>query len=347
MKVQSTGELRKRLVNWNQRLKCIQYPLFHFALSQFWRFLYETPVLAAILDEIQVLGQDSVKEKVRGLFDFRSDAKVQPLFGQDEKEQVTISYFVIKQCVEIDPCHQGVNYRNVEWEVARKYHATPGRAEQAWQSHFFNMAFVEPLVAYLDNQLDDQRAILALLRRYKHKCESFQRQHLHDLWSAKTSKGEELLAFHLYEYLHDQGVDLAIEPHSESGRVDMVAAQNTDDPLIADAKIFNLEKGKSYLCRGFHQIYQYTLDYNEPFGYLVIFKTCQEDLKFALTAQEQSVPFVTHNHKTIFMVTVDIYPHEKPASKRGYLKSVEITQDDLVRDVPSSNDTTETRKAVS
>jgi hypothetical protein len=113
----------------------------------------------------------------------------------------------------------------------------------------------------------------------------------------------------------------------------MVAAQHTDDPLIADAKIFNPEKdkGKPYICHGFHQIYQYTLDYNEPFGSLVIFKTCPEDLKFALEGQELSVPFLTHNHKTIFLLTIDIFPHEKSASKRGYLKSYEITQDDLVR----------------
>jgi hypothetical protein len=195
----------------------------------------------------------------------------------------------------------------------------------------FRTAFIEPVHEYLDEQMDDQRAILALLRRYKHKCESFQRRQLFGLWSSNTAKGEELLAFHLYEYLHDRGVNLAIEPYSESGRVDMVAAQNSDDPLIADAKVFHPDKGKPYICHGFHQIYQYTLDYNEPFGYLVIFKTCPEDLKFALTGQEQSVPFVVHNHKTIFLLTIDIFPHERPASKRGYLKSYEITQDELIR----------------
>ncbi|WP_149114168.1 hypothetical protein [Limnoglobus roseus] len=227
----------------------------------------------------------------------------------------------------------------MELKVARNISSVRG-ADEVFEA--FRIAFVDPLYEYLDEQIDDQRAILSVLRRYKHKCESFQREHLFKLWSDDTGRGEKSLAFHLYEYLHDQGINLTIEPYSESGMVDMVAAQGTEDPLVADAKIFNPAKGKGkpYICHGFHQIYSYTLDYNEPFGYLVIFKTSPDDLKFAVEGQEQSVPFLTHNHKTIFLLTIDVYPHTESASKRGYLKSVEITKEDLVRaaeDKPASN----------
>ena len=47
---------------------------------------------------------------------------------------------------------------------------------------YFKSLFLEPLYEYLDEQLDDQRATLALLRHYKHKCEWFQRGLLFNLW---------------------------------------------------------------------------------------------------------------------------------------------------------------------
>jgi hypothetical protein len=40
---------------------------------------------------------------------------------------------------------------------------------------------------------------------------------------------------------------------------------------------------------------------------------------------------VIHNNKTIFLVTIDICPHETSASKRGHLRAVEITEQELIR----------------
>ncbi len=310
--------LRYKLQKRVRRLNAVSWQIFHATLQHFWAFIHSNLLLAGILQELVVrfpdLGPFVEKETSIENMDVVS-------FG-DEAQNAAFAYLVLKKCVEST---------DLMTEVQVGWHHTTADNDIAVQA--FQTAYVEPVYEYLDEQMDDQGAILALLRRYKHKCESFQRRRLYDLWNSDTSKGEEILAFDLYEYLHDQGVYLTIEPYSESGKVDMVAAQNSDDPLIADAKIFNPEKGKGkpYICHGYHQIYQYTLDYNEPFGYLVIFKTCPEDLKFALEGQEHSVPFLTHNHKTIFLLTIDIYPHEKPASKRGYLKSYAVTQDELVR----------------
>jgi hypothetical protein len=309
-------KLQKRV----RRLNAVSHHYFQATLKQFLSFIHGQLILMGILDELLLrfpnLGPDVEKQMTtRGAVTF-----------DNELENAAFAYLMLKKCAESTDHLQA---SRVGSALRAGSHENPVEA--------FRIAFVEPVYEYLDEQVDDQRAILAMLKRYKHKCESFQRKRLFEVWKGDTSKGEESLAFHLYEYMHDQGVNLTIEPYSESGRVDMVAAQNTEDPLIADAKIFNPEKdkGKPYLCHGFHQIYQYTLDYNEPFGYLVIFKTCPEDLKLTLAGQEQSISFLTHNHKTIFLLTIDIYPHEKPASKRGYLKTWEISQDELVRSAKS------------
>ncbi len=167
--------------------------------------------------------------------------------------------------------------------------------------------------------------------KYKHKSEWFRKDELYNLWTENTQKGEKLLALNFYEYLHDNGIEFYIEPSSTSGEADLVSAQSTGDRLIADAKIFNPEKnkGKSYIIDGFRQIYDYTLDFNQPSGYLVIFKTSEEELKFTFANYSQQTPFVQHNSKTIFFIVIDIHQYSESASKRGKLKSVEITENEL------------------
>ncbi|MDY6795076.1 MAG: hypothetical protein SWK76_07330 [Actinomycetota bacterium] len=101
------------------------------------------------------------------------------------------------------------------------------------------------------------------------------------MWEGDTSKGEKHLALDLYEFLYNQGVDFMIEPASVSGEADLVAAQTGEYPLIADAKIYNPDKGKGkdYIAKALNQIYIYTQDYNEPFGYMVVYKTSDDELR--------------------------------------------------------------------
>ena len=153
------------------------------------------------------------------------------------------------------------------------------------------------------------------------------------LWESDTKHGEHLLAFNMYEYLYDCGIEFHIEPTSASGEPDMISRQaGSPNPLIADAKIFNPErsKGKSYLARGFHQVYKYACDYNEAIGHLIIFNTYPRPIRFALRNPSETVPRVVYNHKTIFLLEVDLFPHSEPASKRGIPDAVEITEEELI-----------------
>lgn len=309
--------LRYKLQKRVRRLNSADHKLFHFTLKQFWGFINDHPIFVDILEDLEHK-YFSIEEYAKKIVDDDQDIQF-----DNEMETVAVSYFVIKKCIESDR-------PRIEIDVGHHYSSEINLDDSL---EYFKVLYLEPLYEYLDEQLDDQRAILAFLRRYKHKCEWFKRLNLFNSWDQDTQRGEKHLALDLYEYLYDQGLDFTIEPYSASGEVDLVTAQKDEEPLIADVKIFNpgKGKGKAYLARGFNQIYQYTLDYNEPFGYLIIFKTCEEDLRFALSDRSQSIPFVVHNNKTIFIFTIDIFPHEKSASKRGSLKSVEITEEDLIR----------------
>jgi hypothetical protein len=184
----------------------------------------------------------------------------------------------------------------------------------------------------VDEHLDDRNFILYCLERYKRTCEWFDRHRLFQIWNTETQRGEKLLALDLYKYLFEQGVEFHIEPWSASGEADMVATQASDNPLIADVKVFNpaRSKGKAYVIRALQQVHTYTCDYNQPLGYVVIFNTSASQLRFALTNPAQPAPRVLFNNKTVFFIVIDIFPHSEPASQRKILDIVEITEEELV-----------------
>ena len=92
-------------------------------------------------------------------------------------------------------------------------------------------------------------------------------------------------------------------------------------------------KNIAYLNRGYAQVYRYTQDYNDPFGYLVVFKVCREDLAVNFRYQEGAIPYFTHNNKTIFVLVIDIFDYPEPASKRGQLKTYTLTEEGLIQTV--------------
>jgi hypothetical protein len=42
---------------------------------------------------------------------------------------------------------------------------------------------------------------------------------------------------------------------------------------------------------------------------------------------------VMHNHKTLFLITIDIFPNPKPVSQRNPIEAVEITEEELVKTI--------------
>ncbi len=309
-------KLQKRL----KRVRTADFQLFHSVIVQTMLFLRENPVVRGILDDLErrVPSAEADSEQLMN---------ASLISGETEIEQVALAYALLKRTVaaEGDP----------ELHIGTHFGHTSKYAEGA---QTFAEMFVEPLFDYIDEQIDDRRTVLGLLLKYKHHVEWFRRDDLRKRFEADTQRGEKWLAQDLYAYLHDQGVEFSIEPTSISGEADLISAQQGADRLIADVKIFDpaRSKGIAYLCSGFNQIYQYAKDYNDPFGYMVIFKTCAEDLSVNARDQEGSIPYFTHNNKTIFVLVIDIFDYPTSASKRGHLKSYELLEQDLIRTVNES-----------
>lgn len=301
-------KLQRRIDQLNLPNDQMRIFLFPSSLKQYWSFLQSNSVVVSILDELSSRFS-SIQNKIDFSF---SSCDIYDTYS----ENAAACYFILQKLASLND-EQVIN-------------------DQQWlrflDSNEFKYTFLSNLHQYIDEELSNGRFTLALLTRYKHKCEWFQREKLLNLWQQNLQKGEKFLASHLYEYLHDHGLDFTIEPYSISGEVDLIINQKGDERLIADAKIFDGEsRGKNYICKGFRQVYEYLRDYNQSSGYLVMYKVCDKDLRLSLSNQLQLTPFIIHNHKTIFFIVIDICYYDSSASQRRKLKSVEIKEDDLIQ----------------
>jgi len=299
----------------------VDWQFYHFQLVQFWTFLNSHPVFGSILKSLQE-EKAEVCETVKPLLDENSPRDTCIVF-QDEKEQAAAAYFVIKDCVETEANHP---QNQKELHIGRRY---TQETKYSASIDAFTSMFVMPLYEYLDEQLDSRNVLLYLLVRYKHMSEWFRREFLLKRYEdAESRKGEKVLASDLYEFLYSQGLDFHIEPESATGEIDLISEQVGDDRLLVDAKVFS--GSTSNIKAGFHQIYTYTATYNQPFGCLAIFNVSDKQLCFSSQHADPQFGIFSVNGKTLFMITIDI--SDKPsASKRGPLKQVVLTEQDLIQ----------------
>lgn len=234
--------------------------------------------------------------------------------------------------------------------ITQRYVSVTKEGTQETRLDVFKNTFIFPLFDYLIEKLDEPALKLYLLIRYKHRSEWFKNKYLAELVQEELEKVErkrleqkkgdnppkarieKILAQDLYAYLFDEGLHFSIEPKSLRGEVDLIEAKIGNDRLLLDAKVFDNGKtrNKAYLLKAFQQIYSYTQQFNQPFGYLVIFKTCKNDLEIATEHSEQGIPFIHYNHKTIFFVVVDIHQYDEATSQREKLKAVQILEEEFV-----------------
>ena len=321
---QTRSKLQRRL----KRLTTAGSLSFHWTLLLTWRFLQENQITKGILDDLErrFPNADARADEVWG-----GRAKL----GETESNHVALCHALLKRCAS-SPCYDYLRTLGPGLVKLR-----PNLVEQVADEKYveaFCKTYVEVLFDYLDEEINDKRMTLFLIKKFKHRCEWFCRDEMLTKWKENTKTGESLLARDFYKYLHDQGIEFQIGPHSASGEVDLLSSQVGNDRLVADAKIFDPRGGRGigYIAKGYRQIYEYTKDHNEPFGFLVIFKTCEEDLSVAMSGQEAAIPFFTHNHKTIFFIVIDICHYQESASKRGKLKKWELTAESLVQALASA-----------
>ena len=151
MNSEYTENLREKLQNRVEALYSMDHPAFHFSLKRFWNFVSGYPVFVDILQDLQCRCPTAEGDAERIM------KKGEPLQEVNELEQAALSYFVVRRCAESDN-------QDIEWNVGMVYRSSKYTSELL---HQFRLLFVDPLYRCLDEQLSDQRFLLAVLRRYK------------------------------------------------------------------------------------------------------------------------------------------------------------------------------------
>ena len=200
----------------------------------------------------------------------------------------------------------------------------------------YTNAYVDPLVNFILDEIDDAGNILYLLERIKFQLEWFRREALHCRYRNRTRDGEKNLDSELRACLFDGGVDFPFsQPLSPSGQADVVALLDSDDPLVLEVKVYDPENGrrKDHIRQGFHQITRYADNYNKSVGYLVIFNCSNKQLVFNLddSSESEFPPRIQHASKTFFIIPIDIHPDLDSASTESPSNRDEITLRDLIR----------------
>jgi hypothetical protein len=199
------------------------------------------------------------------------------------------------------------------------------------------------LFEYLDERIDSRNVILALLLKYKQRCEWFRRERLRQYAQNRLEgkEGERALAINLKEYLLDQSVEFFVEATSATGEPDIVLRESDGKYVVVDAKYLK-EDDKPYdikrkLRDGFNQVCQYCNDFNEPAGYLVVFFESPLRLSIELEAQD-GWRLLRLGGRQIYYVEV-LIDKSPSASKLGRAEEVTISKSDLVTDYKDvSND---------
>jgi hypothetical protein len=281
--------------------------MFHYGLKRFFNFLEKNPVFSSLLSSInpQELNCEENAKKIV--------AKKESLAFDNELEQALTSYFVLKQYAESN------NDRDLP-TIMLSYGFSKNTID------YFRDYFLEPFYEYLDEQLDEQTLVLNFLLRYKKKVEWFNKSLLFKkIEEARKDKEnrieEKVLSPHLYEYLFDQGIEFQVEPKTSTGRPDLVIDEMRKE-LAADSKIYD-PKNKSYISKGVSQVYTYLQDTGKQFGYFIVFNPSEKMLEFSIDEQTNPLPHLQIGNKTIFLMTVDINPNRKTASKRS-MKDIDV-----------------------
>lgn len=284
--------------------------IFRSYLRQFNEFLNDHSIFQGIIKEL------ISKEPEANNLAERIVTNREPISIDKENLNVATCYFVLKRCCESPDASLPVN-------IGRHYSGEGLSNNIALKQ--FNSLFLNYLYDYLDGKLDEQRLVLTFLLRYKQRSEWFNREKLNQICKRRPSIKEKLLKEDIYMYLHDQGIEFTLEETLPgAGIIDFIAKLPDGTPLLAEAKVFNLDKED--LKRGVNQLKWYMDRYNGFFGTLVVFKVCERDIDFKF---KNLSPFthMVYNNKIIFPLKIDIYRYKKPASTRRILKPMEITEE--------------------
>lgn len=191
---------------------------------------------------------------------------------------------------------------------------------------------VFPLVDYLQTRLATESEVLHHLERMRRQIEWFEQEKLFAAYSANRAKCEELYDTRVREFLFAEGIDYPFsQPSSSSGKADVIARLEGDDPLVCEIKLYEANAyGITYLRRGVGQAIRYAHDYGKSSAYLVVLNLSDERLQLPSDdTADRSPPRVQIQGVTVFLIAVQAKP--APSASKDHHRQVRaVERDQLV-----------------
>jgi hypothetical protein len=187
--------------------------------------------------------------------------------------------------------------------------------EQKIVTQFFNDC-IEPILIYIELQIQQTQNTLYILQRYKVLCEWHDREYLLKNDELKITKT------HLNRYLFDQGFTYSLsETTVPSGKIDNFAFNiglkdkheiaNLPDAVLAEGKIYDGRKSDVQEVR--NQVHKRMADLGFLEGYCVIFNKTDKQIKFSLSSKislvdgyTQGFYFLKDADKTTFFLVINL-----------------------------------------
>lgn len=345
MNNQITQNLRYKLERRVIRLRAVDFGAFQQTLQEFWNFFDNEQILFEIKEHL--LNQfPNVNETVIKMFQSNMFPEVSSV-----EESAAISCEVLHQILTAKSQGRGflntISQRYMPREISM---SEPQRKRDQRNLKVFMDLYLEPFYIYVDEQIDNQKAILNFILRYKHRSEWFHSERLLKIANdekAKRESGEkkraeieDRLATDLYSYLYDEGINFHIAPSSITGKIDLIeekrplleGQEDSSHRLLADAKVFDgKNRNCSYIGKGFGQILRYCKKYNEFFGYLIIYNISDGELEFELESTINRLPIYAYYGKTIVFIVIDINKTQAD-SLGGNAKTYKIEEKHLLEE---------------
>jgi len=196
--------------------------------------------------------------------------------------------------------------------------------------HELTRLVIVPAIQYILNQMRASTNALYLVEKYKRRTEWFRKENLRNRIIADTKQSEYIADSDLREYLFNQGIDYPFStPSSVSGRADIIANTGDEHLLVIEIKLFDPSRNydRGYIRKGFRQVFDYMNDYNQTVGYLVVFNLSQNSILFQTKiADRQWPPRIEVDHRTIYLVEIDVSENTLSASKRKTLQPYKIEE---------------------
>lgn len=294
---------------------------FDITLRHFFERVRKMPPLATILDELNGAVSQECVDHARAAAGNPRATLPEPT---DEVERASFFYALCSEVVK----------SGVSQNIHLMRTLCPGERQAGQMVSSFKEQVFFPLYSYLDERLDDGDLVLSILCRYAALVEWFLQDELRIVCGSPKEASawkEEPLDRHLRRFLVEQGIPYPFsQPDTPEGRADIVIA-GTDQPLPIEVKVFDgKQRNKTYIEKGVGQAVQYAVDYQTPFGYLVVYNVTPETLTIGESSGE-NVARLSDRNKDVFCVVVQVERLGAPSKRKT--KSVSVSIEESTEDI--------------